>query len=154
MGDEGRRNQDPATRAWNLSVALFYKAGGIPWRVATAHDDTCFVGISFHHLITTQRHIVYSSLAQAFSSDGDGFALRGEAIPCDGKTRTPHLSSEKAHSLMIQVLDAYRERAGRNPVRVVFTRHRTTTTPSAQASRTRSARSRLRSCSRSARETS
>jgi hypothetical protein len=119
LWDEGRRNQDPATRAWNLSVALFYKAGGIPWRVATAHDDTCFVGISFHHLITTQRHIVYSSLAQAFSSDGDGFALRGEAIPWDGKTRTPHLSSEKAHSLMIQVLDAYRERAGRNPVRVV-----------------------------------
>src|SRR5215211_4117487 len=51
LWDEGRRNQDPATRAWNLSVALFYKAGGIPWRVATAHDDTCFVGISFHHLI-------------------------------------------------------------------------------------------------------
>lgn len=119
LWDEGRRNQDPATRAWNLSVALFYKAGGIPWRVATAHDDTCFVGISFHHLRTTQRHIVYSSLAQAFSSDGDGFALRGESIPWDGRNRTPHLSSDKAHSLMTEVLNAYKERAGRYPVRVV-----------------------------------
>jgi hypothetical protein len=119
LWNDARRNQDPATRAWNISVALFYKAGGIPWRVATGTDDTCFVGISFHHLRTTQRHIVYSSLAQAFSSDGDGFALRGEAIPWDGTNRTPHLSRTKAFSLMEDVLSAYRERAGRDPVRVV-----------------------------------
>jgi len=28
-----RRVQDPATRAWNLLNALFYKAGRAPWRL-------------------------------------------------------------------------------------------------------------------------
>ncbi len=28
-----RRLQDEATRAWNLHTALYYKAGGVPWRL-------------------------------------------------------------------------------------------------------------------------
>ena len=45
-------NQDAATRAWNMSVGLYYKGGGIPWRFKTDGPETCFVGISFHHLRT------------------------------------------------------------------------------------------------------
>ena len=29
-----RRTQDPATIAWNLLTAIYYKAGGLPWRLA------------------------------------------------------------------------------------------------------------------------
>ena len=76
-------SQDPASRAWNMSVGIYYKAGGIPWRFKVNGPETCFVGISFHHLRTPQRHLVYSSLAQAFSTSGDGFALRGDSIPWD-----------------------------------------------------------------------
>lgn len=112
-------NQDTATRAWNLSVALFYKAGGIPWRARPRTDETCFVGISFHHLWTSHRHLVYSSVAQAFSSDGEGFALRGESVPWDSRTKQPHLPAEKAHQLLTSVVEAYRERSGRNPLRLV-----------------------------------
>lgn len=46
-------NQGPATRAWNSSVALYYKAGGIPWRMRLEGPETCFVGVTFHHLWTT-----------------------------------------------------------------------------------------------------
>jgi hypothetical protein len=116
---DSQANQDPATRAWNLSVALFYKAGGIPWRARPRTEETCFVGISFHHLWTTTRHLVYSSVAQAFSSDGEGFALRGESIPWDSKTKQPHLPADKARRLLTSVLDAYRDRSGRTPLRLV-----------------------------------
>lgn len=68
--EEGGKQQDPATRAWNLSVALFYKAGGLPWRARAEIDHTCFVGISFHHLFTADQHVMFSSLAQAFSTEG------------------------------------------------------------------------------------
>ena len=119
--EEGyRRQQDPATRSWNLAVGLFYKVGGIPWRLVTEIEQTCFVGISFHHLRTTKRHLVYSSLAQAFSSEGDGFALRGEAVPHDAEKRSVHLDEAQTRRLLDQVLAAYRDRTGRDPLRVVL----------------------------------
>lgn len=124
LWEDRRDNEDPATRAWNLAVALFYKAGGIPWRADVRVDEACFVGISFHHLRTLSRHIVYSSLAQAFSSDGEGFALRGESVPYDEERRQPYLPREKAARLMRTVLEAYRDRSGRDPVRLVV--HKTT----------------------------
>src|SRR5205823_3918681 len=31
--------QDPATRAWNFFSALYYKAGGFPWRIPRAETD-------------------------------------------------------------------------------------------------------------------
>jgi hypothetical protein len=117
--EDGKANQDPATRAWKLSFALFNKAGGIPWRSRPRAEETCFVGVSFHHLRTTRRHIVYSSLAQAFSSDGEGFALRGEAKPWDNHTRQTHMTTDQSQQLFSNVLEAYRERAGRGPLRLV-----------------------------------
>ena len=114
-------NQDPATRAWNMSVGLYYKAGGIPWRFKADGPETCFVGISFHHLRTSHSHLVYSSLAQAFSTSGDGFALRGESIPWDEEQdRNVHLTSDQAFNLADQVLQEYRDRTGGNPQRVVL----------------------------------
>jgi hypothetical protein len=124
LWEDRRDNEDAATRAWNVAVALFYKSGGIPWRADMKLDEACFVGISFHHLRTQTQDVVYSSLAQAFSSDGEGFALRGEAVPYDEHTRQPYLTAEKAQSLLATVLAAYRERSGRDPMRIVV--HKTT----------------------------
>jgi len=120
LWQEGLRGQqDAATRAWNATVAIYYKGAGIPWRIGGESSGTCFVGITFHHLRTTRRHIVYSSLAQAFSTDGEGFALRGEAAPWSESDRIPHLTGAQAHALIARVLEAYRERLGRDPVRLV-----------------------------------
>lgn len=115
------RNQDAATRAWNFAVGLYYKAGGVPWRLPPAGPDTCFVGVSFHHFRTTQRAIVRSSLAQAFSSDGEGFAIRGEGVPVEpGQGRNAHLSEQQAYDLARNVLSEYELRTGGAPLRVVL----------------------------------
>ncbi len=119
--DDSARNQDPATRAWNFSVGLYYKAGGVPWRLPPTGPDTCFVGISFHHFRTTQRAIVRSSLAQAFSSDGEGFAIRGEGVPIEpDQGRNVHLSEQQAFELARNVLAEYELRTGGAPLRVVL----------------------------------
>lgn len=113
-------SQDAATRAWNFSVAAYYKAGGVPWRLPKSELETCFVGISFHHFRTTKRHIVRSSLAQAFSSEGEGFAIRGEGVPADpSQSRNIHLSEEQAFELARNILGEYTTRTGGAPVRVV-----------------------------------
>lgn len=53
---EGHSN---ATRAWNLSTSLFYKAGREPWRPSVLPQNTCFIGISFHHLKRRDGDMVY-----------------------------------------------------------------------------------------------
>lgn len=115
-------NEDPATRAWNVSLALFYKAGGFPWRLRDLAPQTCYVGISFHHLRTRQRHHVFSSLAQAFSTAGEGFALRGDIVPWskEQEDRHPHLDAQQAVRLVEKVLEQYRQRIGGDPLRVVL----------------------------------
>jgi hypothetical protein len=47
----------PATRAWNLLNAIFYKAGKAPWRLPKAEGAfaTSFLGIGFYKDLTGQR---------------------------------------------------------------------------------------------------
>ncbi|WP_421950794.1 hypothetical protein [Pelagibacterium sp.] len=118
--EDTAKGQDPATRAWNFSVGAYYKAGGVPWRLPQDGPETCFVGITFHHFRTTKRHIVQSSLAQAFSSEGEGFAIRGEGVPAGPQqSRDVHLSEEQAYNLAENIVAEYTTRTGGTPVRVV-----------------------------------
>jgi hypothetical protein len=135
---DSEAGQDPATRAWNMSVALYYKSGGIPWRLKAEGPETCFVGVSFHHLRTTKRHLVHSSIAQAFSAEGDGFAIRGDSVPWNPEQgRNVHLTDEQSARLMRRVLEQYRERTGGDPLRVVL--HKTSKFNDAEMSGFRSA---------------
>ena len=85
--------QSEATRAWNLGSALYYKSGRIPWRPKGLSAETCFVGISFHHLRRRGGGIVYASVAQAFANDLEPFALKGASIsPDQRRERQPYLS--------------------------------------------------------------
>jgi hypothetical protein len=118
---DDKATQGPATRAWNSSVGLYYKAGGIPWRLKSNGPETCFVGISFNHIKTTERHLVKSSLAQAFSSQGEGFAIRGGDVEwTEGQGRSAHLTADQAAQLGTQILDEYRDRVGGVPLRIVM----------------------------------
>lgn len=115
------KSQDPATRAWNFLVALYYKGGGIPWRLKEEGPETCFVGISFHHLKTNQKHLVFSSIAQAFSSKGDGFAIKGDSIPWSGKPgKDVHLNYKQSCELGHQIVRQYKENTGNLPLRIVI----------------------------------
>jgi hypothetical protein len=117
---DGDKNQDPATRAWNSTVALYYKAGGIPWRLKSDGPETCFVGISFYHFESTKQRLVRSSIAQAFSSDGDGFALRGESVPWEERQgRRVNLTRDQALRLGQDILREYEDRTGGLPRRIV-----------------------------------
>lgn len=116
-----RDNESPGVRAWNLCTGLYYKAGGIPWRIRARGPETCFVGVTFHHLRTTKREIVFSSLAQAYSSNGEGFTLKGSTLdPPAGGRRTPHMTSHQSQALGEKVVKEYTKRNGLPPKRIVF----------------------------------
>jgi len=118
--------QSFATRAWNLGTSLFYKAGHEPWRPADLAANTCFIGISFHHLKRREGDVVYASVAQAFSNDVEPFALKGSLVPHNQRrNRQPYLTELQSAALMTDVLDKYKDRAGMLPGRVVV--HKTST---------------------------
>ena len=115
-----KEGQSNATRAWNLGTSLYYKAGHEPWRPAALPANTCFIGISFHHLKRSGGDVVYASVAQAFSNEIEPFALKGATLPHDQRRdRQPYLNEAQAKHLMNDVLDKYQDLAGMLPARVV-----------------------------------
>lgn len=105
----------PATFAWNLATALYYKANGKPWRLAKLRQDTCYVGISFFHNLMNPDCDVQTSMAQVFTHNGEGIVLRGTDAVVDRRTDEPHMSEKQARELMAQALKTYAEKSGRTP---------------------------------------
>lgn len=115
------KGQSYATRSWNFATSLYYKAKGIPWRPTDLPKNVCFVGISFHHMKKRSGHLVYASVAQAYSTDVEPFALKGANIDHKQKhDRQPYLNEAQASALLEDVLAQYLNRAGVMPDRVVI----------------------------------
>jgi len=115
-----RTVEDPASRAWNLFTALYYKANGIPWRLPRAPEelDTCFVGISFFRNEAGDQ--LHTSSAQLFDERGQGVILRGGRAARRKEDRRPYLPREQARELLAEVLKAYRQQHHNFPARVVL----------------------------------
>jgi hypothetical protein len=111
--------EDDATRAWNFWTGIYYKAGGIPWRVSGLDRGTCYVGIAFYR--DRKDGTLRTSIAQAFSDRGEGIVLRSEPFEWDDtlRTKTPHMPKELARDLMTSVIRAYEGVHGQPPSRVV-----------------------------------
>ena len=118
----GRRVQDIATRAWNFTVALYHKAGGLPWRLAQVEPGVCYVGISFFRETAQGNPRMRTSMAQAFTSAGDGYVLRGNPFEWDESTqgKSPHLDQKSATALLQSVITLYlRQNRSSMPMRIV-----------------------------------
>lgn len=111
--------QDEATRAWNIHTALYYKAGGVPWRLLRSASDlaSCFVGISFYRSIDGER--LLTSVAQVFNERGEGVIVKGAQAQLSKDDRQPHLSSEDARTLLKNAIQAYRREHRTSPARLV-----------------------------------
>lgn len=118
-GKPMREMQDEATRAWNFFCALYYKAGGIPWRLARESTDlmTCYMGISFYHDPASET--LRTSVAQVFNERGEGMVVRGGPAILDERDNTPHLSPDDAQTLIAQAVEAFRREHRTSPARLV-----------------------------------
>lgn len=111
--------QDEATRAWNFFCALYYKAGGVPWRLLRRPSDlaTCFAGISFY--LDPASETMRTSVAQIFNERGEGIIVRGGPAELDEKDKTPHLSESDATDLLLKLIGVYRREHRNTPARLV-----------------------------------
>jgi len=115
-----RQVQDPATRAWNLLNALFYKAGKVPWRLPRQEGDfkASYLGIGFYRDLSGQR--LLTSTAQMFDERGRGLILRGARARTDKGDRHPYLERNDAYDLVMRSVKAYRAHHGHAPARLVI----------------------------------
>lgn len=114
------RLQDEATRAWNLHTALYYKAGGMPWRLCRESSDldSCYVGVTFYR--SSDRTTLQTSVAQVFNQRGDGVIVRGALARVSRQDRQPHLVEADAYALLREALDRYRKEHRHLPARIVL----------------------------------
>lgn len=120
LKDRTRVLQDEATRAWNFHTALYYKAGGTPWRLVrdSSQLTTCFVGVSFFKTADGDR--LETSVAQVFNERGEGVVVKGGAAKISKEDRQPHLESDGAERLLTDALTVYRREHHTLPARVVI----------------------------------
>lgn len=128
--DRIRRLQDEATRAWNVYIDLYYKAGGVPWRIVRNATDltSCYVGVSFYNTLDRER--LLTSTAQIFNERGDGVVLRGGTAKRSKEDRQIHMTGEDAYKLLDGALKTYRSEHKTLPARVVV--HKTSSHNSAE----------------------
>ena len=112
-----RRIEDPATIAWKLGTAAYYKAGGRPWQLADVRPGVCYVGLVYKRVEHAVSPGWACCAAQMFLSNGEGVVFRGALGPWYSPDKKQfHLSKEAAQTLLETVVSEYRRlHEGRYP---------------------------------------
>jgi len=121
----GERGLTPLSdRAWNLSTALYYKAGGKPFRLSGAREGVCYVGLVYKKAEAIHDSKTACCAAQMFLDSGDGVVLRSDFGPWySPETKQLHLDTRQARKLLLRVLKTYENLEGK-PLKEVFLHYR------------------------------
>lgn len=96
-----------------MSTGLYYKAGGKPWRLASAREGVCYIGISFRKTDTESDNRTACCAAQMFLDSGDGIVFLGDKGPWySPKKKQYYLSKEAAYNLLSGILKTYGDMGG------------------------------------------
>lgn len=117
----GQRDLTPLSdRMWNIGTTLYYKCGGKPWRLLSARDGVCYIGIAFRRTDPSEHGDTACCAAQMFLNTGDGVVFLGEYGPWYSPTNKQfHLSKSAAQHLLQGILKTYQELEGK-PLTEVF----------------------------------
>lgn len=109
--------QSPALIGWNVSVGIYYKATGVPWKLAEIDDETCYIGVSFYHEGESMR----ASIAQVYMRTGESQVIRGKPFEWheEQKGRKIQLNSSQMAEVIQDSIDLFSRQRGKLPRRLV-----------------------------------
>jgi hypothetical protein len=106
---------------WRLGIALYCKAGGIPWRLSHIEPDTMFVGLGYAMTYTDEgKPRFLTTCSQVFDHDGTGLEfLAYETRDMIVERGDPYLKQDDMYRVMVRSLDLYSRRHGGKPPKSV-----------------------------------
>lgn len=122
-----------ASLAWRLSIALYVKAGGIPWKLASlpgVPENTAYIGLAYALRGDPAEAHYVTCCSQVFDADGGGmqfvaFEARDPIDDVEEARRNPYLSRADMRAVLARSLNLYQNRnGGLLPRRLVV--HKTT----------------------------
>jgi hypothetical protein len=116
-----------ASVMWRIGLALYVKAGGVPWKLAETDPETAYIGISYAvRSPESDRPRFVTCCSQVFDAEGSGLEFVAyDAHEVEVQRENPFLSRTEMFRVMTRSMDLYRRRhSGRSPRRVMV--HKTT----------------------------
>ncbi|MBS1631602.1 MAG: hypothetical protein JST10_03410 [Bacteroidetes bacterium] len=129
LNKKGNPKRDLSTMetdiAWNIATSVYYKIGGLPWKLGTIRKNVCYIGLVFK-IDERQKESKYACCAaQMFLDSGDGMVFKGAVGPWYNEdTREYHLTKEAAKDLLSKALYSF-QKANDNIPKEIFIHGRT-----------------------------
>lgn len=112
-----------ASVMWRIGLALYVKAGGIPWKLAEVEPDTAYIGISYAvRPVDSDKPRFVTCCSQVFDADGAGLEFVAyDTNEFEVQRDNPFLSRREMFRVISRSMDLYRKRhGGRSPRRVMI----------------------------------
>lgn len=110
---EFKETQPKSVTAWNFAVGVYYKATGIPWKLAELAPRTCYVGISFYGDFRQPEGTLQTCVAQVYMRRGESQVIRGKPFQWNRQRdgRDVFLQPEEMTRLIGEATELYRRQS-------------------------------------------